>query len=395
MNFGQPVVAAIAPFVGLGVLGVAWLGERRRAALVARLGERPMVARMMAAASPERRWVKAGILAVVATLFTLIAAGPGTDSDAMRVRRGLDLVVALDVSKSMTTADLPPSRLSHARAAIASLLDQLQDDRVAVVVYAGGAVHFPLTEDREVATELMNDIGPADLPPGSDTAEALRVARCLLRPDLQGDLGCGRVGRRGHGGDPLTSGWDEPTAPRPTAPDEAEAEPERGKAIMIFTDGGGDVDRIAKEVMKARDLGIAVFWVGVGTDVGGQLPELDEDGRPTGRARTDAQGKPIVTKLDRAMLQQLATAGGDVQRYLDCPAAVDDADGGRTVDGKPLALALADVQRGERMVKDDRRDVYHWFLFPAFMLIVIEACIATRRRRVIYPEATGPEAGGR
>ncbi|MCE9573834.1 MAG: VWA domain-containing protein [Deltaproteobacteria bacterium] len=389
MNFAEPVVAALAPFVGLGVLGIAWVGERRRQVLIERLGELAMVKRMMVAASPRRRWIKASMLAVVATLFTLIAAGPGTDGEAMRSKRGLDLVVALDVSKSMTTADLPPSRLSHARAAIASLLDQLVDDRVAVVVYAGGAVHFPLSEDREVAVELMNDIGPADLPPGSDTAEALRVARCLLRPDLQGDLGCGRVGRRGHGGDPLTQGWDEPAKPEPPPP--VADEPERGKAIMIFTDGGGDVERIAKEVMKARDLGIAVFWVGVGTDVGGQLPELDEDGRPTGRARTDAKGAPIVTKLDRATLQQLATAGGDVQRYLDCPAAVDDADGGRTVDGKPLVLALADVQRGERMVKDDRRrNVYHWFLFPAFMLIVIEACIPTRRRKVIYPEAPPP-----
>ncbi len=385
MNFLHPWIAALAPFVGLGVLGVAWLGERRRRALIDRLGELAMVTRMMAAASPTRRWIKAGMLAAVATLLTLIAAGPGKDGVAARAKRGLDLVVALDVSKSMTTADLPPSRLSHARAAIASLLDQLVDDRVAVVVYAGGAVHFPLSEDREVATELMNDIGPADLPPGSDTAEALRVGRCLLRPDLQGDLGCGRVGRRGHGGDPLSRGWDEPTR-EPPAP--IVDEPERGKAIMIFTDGGGDVERIAQEVIKARDLGIAVFWVGVGTDVGGQLPELDEDGRPTGRARKDAQGNPIVTKLDRATLRQLATAGGDVQRYLDCPAAVDDADGGRTVDGKPLVLALADVQRGERMVKDDRRrDVYHWFLFPAFMLILIEACIPTRRRKVIYPEA--------
>lgn len=383
MNYLHPWVAGCAPLVGAAVLAIAALGERRRKVLLARLGEWPMVQRMTAAASPQRRRLKAWLMAAIATLLMFVAAQPGRDETATTARRGLDLVVALDVSKSMTTADLPPSRLSHARAAIASLLDQLVDDRVAVVVYAGGAVHFPLTEDREVATELMNDIGPADLPPGSDTAEALRVARCLLRPDLQGDLGCGRVGRRGHGGDPLTSFGE----PAPVEPPAVAAEPERGKAIMVFTDGGGDQQRIIAEVEKARDLGIAVFWVGVGTEVGGQLPELDEDGKPTGNARTDAQGAPIVTKLDRATLRQLATAGGGVQRYLDCPAAVDDADGGRTVDGKPLALALADVQRGERTVIDNRRrDVYHWFLYPAFLLIVIEACIGTRRRRVVYPE---------
>jgi len=383
LSFAHPKLAWSAPAIGVAVLLLFLLGEERRRVLVGRLGELPLVRRMMAAASPARRRVKAVLLALAATGLVLAAAGPGQFGTVERKRRGLDLVVALDVSKSMMAADPAPSRLSHARAAILSLLGQLEDDRVAVVVFAGGAIHFPLTEDKDVATALFSEIGPMDLPPGSDVGEALRLGRCILRPDVVDDLGCGRVGGRGHGGDPL-----EASAPS-RAPEKKKPalEEERGKAIVIFTDGGGDVERAAEEVIKARDLGIAIYWVGVGTDQGANVPELDNDGKPIpNQWKTDRSGQVVHSKLDRQTLSTLATAGGDVHRYLDLPPAVTEADGSRTVDAKPILEALAEIKRGTRLVADDRReDVYHWFLFPAFMLFVIEACIGTRKR-VLYPE---------
>ena len=231
----------------------------------------------------------------------------------------------------MMTPDLAPSRLSHARAGVLSLLGELEDDRVAVVVFAGGAIHFPLTEDHAVASELFTDIGPTDLPPGSDVAEALRLGRCLLRPDLYDDLGCARVGGRGHGGDPLPGMTPHPTRSRQPAPDD-HAE-DRGKAIMVFTDGGGDPERTADEVRKARDLGIAVFWIGVGTDAGGDVPELDQDGHVIGK-KHDKNGRVVHSVLERDTLRALATAGGDAHRYLELPTAVTGPDGIRTVDAR-------------------------------------------------------------
>jgi Ca-activated chloride channel homolog len=391
VSFARPWLAWLAPVVFVAIVIAFALGERRRHTLVARLGELPLVRRMMAAASPARRRIKAVLLAAAATLIALAGAGPGIHGHVESRRRGLDLVVALDVSKSMMAADPAPSRLSHARAAILSLLGQLEDDRVAVVVFAGGAIHFPLTEDKDVASKLFTDIGPMDLPPGSDVAEALRLGRCILRPDVGDDLGCGRVGGRGHGGDPL----DPPDLrDRPgdgsgsgSGAGRAAPEEERGKAMILFTDGGGDPQRTKDEVIAARDLGIAIFWVGVGSDQGADVPELDSDGHPLpGQWKHDRAGKTVHSTLDRATLSALSTAGGDVHRYLDLPPAVIEADGSRTLDARPIVQALSEIKRGTRLVADDRReDVYHWFLFPAFLLLVIEACIGTRRR-MLYPE---------
>ena len=384
MTFARPEMAWLgAPAAAATVLLAFALGETHRRALVGRLGELPLVRRMMAAASPARRRVKAVIFAAAAALLVLAGAGPGRYGALETKRRGLDLIVALDVSKSMMAADPAPSRLSHARAAVLSLLGQLEDDRVGVVVFAGGAIHFPLTEDKEVATALFQEIGPMDLPPGSDVAEALRLSRCILRPDVD-DLGCDHLGGRGHGGDPL----EPPRVDPSEAKKQKQQDEERGKAIVVFTDGGGDPQAAVEEITKARDEGIAIFWVGVGSDKGADVPELDDDGNPIpGRWKYDRNNEIVHSKLDRATLEALSTAGGDVKRYLDLPPAVNEPDGSRTVDAKPIIEALQEVKRGNRVVADDRReDVYHWFLFPAFLLIVIEACLGTRRR-VLYPEA--------
>src|SRR5262249_52629725 len=148
-----------------------------------------------------------------------------------------------------------------------ALIDELDGDRVGPVVFAGGAAHFPLTEDHEVAERFLYDLGPADLPAGSNLAEVFRVSRCLLRPDLYDDLGCSQIGRRGPRGDPLPGETLDPKD-KPLE-DVAEDKEERGKAMVIFTDGGDADPSAMREVATARELGIAVLIVGVGTPQGG------------------------------------------------------------------------------------------------------------------------------
>jgi hypothetical protein len=255
----------------------------------------------------------------------------------------------------------------------------LPDDRIGPVVFAGAASHFPVTEDHEVAIRFLYDLGPVDLPPGSNLAEVFRVSRCLLRPDLYDDLGCARIGRRGHGGDPLPG--ESLDADKKPSEDEdiVEEKVERGKAMVIFTDGGESDAEALKEVATSRELGIAGFIVGVGTKQGGVVYDIDYEGRKTATAKVDDKGQTVISKRDDDGMKLLAKAGGDEGRYFVASETGE-------VDPVPIAEALKAVNRGlaTKQVKE-MKDVFEPFLFAGFMLLLIEAAIATRRRRK-YPE---------
>jgi Ca-activated chloride channel family protein len=385
-------VAIAAPLVVL-VLHLHDRARRRR--LTRRLGELPIVARVIASASPGRRIVKDVLAGAAAALIAVAAARPQITGTRKVELRGLDLVVAVDVSKSMLVDDVEPTiemtrkalettRLARARELARAVIDELPGDRIAPIVFAAAAAHFPLTEDHLVASNFIRDLGPADLPQGSNLAEVFRVARCLLRPDLYEDLGCARIGRRGHGGDPLRG---ESLDPRPKDRGERDKEStieqkvERGKAIVVFTDGGDNDADTRREVAAARELGIAVFLVGFGTPAGGVVHEIDGfTGKRTDAPKRLSDGSTVVSRRDDAGMTVLANVSGDPRRYL--PAGEHGE-----VDPKPIVDALRAVNRGlaTKRIKD-LRDIYQPFLFAALMLLVIEAAISTRRR-LRYPEA--------
>lgn len=392
MTWASPVFVGLSALAPLVIAVIAWLDAARRRTLLGRLGDVDTVRRMMASASPRRRFVKWILQAAGLSLICLAVARPQRPGHTRSDLESLDLVVALDVSKSMMVDDLGGTRVARGRALVASLLEALTNDRVAPVVFAGAAAHFPLTEDKNVALEIMTDIGPADLPPGSELAEAVRVSTCLLRPDLGGswDSDCGDVGGRGHGGDPIF-GEASDENPVEVVPEPIEQE-ERAKVIVLITDGadglvGGSTDgddrKLVQAVREAVALGITMIVVGVGTETGGAIPDLDRHGAPAGFKRDD-DGNVRVSRLDRTSLQQLAEAAGDRRRYVELAALPMDR--GR-VDATRIIDLLSALKRGalERSGRRTKDELYQVFLFPGFILLVIEACIAARRR-VRYPE---------
>jgi Ca-activated chloride channel family protein len=393
VTFAAPWLLWIAAAAPLAVAALQLHDRARRRALVGRLGELPVVGKVIASASPGRRIAKDALAGAAAALIALAAARPQIAGTRQVELHGLDLVVAVDVSKSMLVDDVGPtretaarhletSRLARARELARAVIDELPGDRIAPVVFAAAAAHFPLTEDHIVASNFIRDLGPTDLPPGSNLAEVFRVSRCLLRPDLYDDLGCARIGRRGHGGDPLHG---ESLDPRPRErernPEAVEQKVERGKAIVLFSDGGDSDPAAVREVELAREFGIAVLLVGFGTPGGGVVHDVDEvTGRRTAPKRLP-DGSTVISRRDDAGMTALAAAGGDARRYF---IAADHGE----VDPRPIVDALRAVNRGlaTKQVKD-LRDVYQPFLFAALMLLVVEAAISTRRRRR-YPEAS-------
>lgn len=391
LSFATPWLFWVAIASPIAVIALHLYDRARRQQLTRRLGELPIVSRVMASMSPGRRAVKDGIAAAALVLLLIAAARPQLEGKRKVELRGLDLVVAVDVSKSMLVDDvgptarmkqkkLPTNRLERARELATAVIDELEGDRIGPVVFAGAATNFPLTEDHEVAIRFLEDLGPGDLPPGSNIAEVLRVGRCLLRPDLYDDLGCGKIGRRGHGGDPLRG---ESLDPKDDGKDDVlEQKVERGKAILIITDGGDPDVETVREVTNARELGIAVFFVGVGTEQGGIVYELDpfNSNRRTTTPKRMPDGSTVVSKREDAGMKALAEAGGDPKRFLLATERDE-------VDPMPIVEALRVVNRGLATKKvKEMKDVFEPFLFGGLMLLVIEAAIGTRRRRK-YPEA--------
>ncbi|MGN6105721.1 MAG: VWA domain-containing protein [Kofleriaceae bacterium] len=390
MSFVTPELVWLAIAAPVFVLGLHLYDRWRRAQLTRRLGELPVLGKVIASASPGRRITKDVLAALALGLILFAAARPQREGKRQIELRGLDVVIAVDVSKSMLVDDvgatlemarrkLEPSRLARARELATAVIDELPGDRVAPVVFAGAAAHFPMTEDHQVAARFIGDMGPNDLPPGSNLAEVFRASRCLLRPDLYDDLGCERIGRRGRGGDPLRGeSLDPKDAPRDE--DKLEQKVERGKAIVIFSDGGDADAETLREVAAASKLGIAIFVVGVGSTTGGVVYEIDSNGKRTRTAMLTPDGAVVTSKRDDAAMKAVAAAGGDERRYQ---IAADQGE----VDPAPIVEALRAVNRGlaTKRVRE-QVDIFQPFLFAALMLLVIEAAIGTRRRRR-YPEA--------
>lgn len=393
MRFATPWLAWIALVIPFAVAALHLHDRARRRRLTSRLGELPVIGKVIASASPGRRVLKDALAGAAAMLIAIAAARPQIAGTRKVELRGLDLVVAVDVSKSMLVDDVGPttemiekkldtSRLSRARELARAVIDELPGDRIAPIVFAAAAAHFPLTEDHLVASNFLRDLGPGDLPQGSNLAEVFRVSRCLLRPDLYEDLGCARIGRRGHGGDPLRGESLDPRSKDRDPGDVLEHKVERGKAIAIFSDGGDHDAAALREVATARELGIAVFLIGVGTAAGGVVYEIDGfAGKRTATPKRLPDGQTVVSRRDDTGMKALAAASGDERRYLIA------AERGE-VDPRPIVDALRAVNRGlaTRQIKD-LRDVYQPFLFAALMLLAIEVAISTRRRQR-YPEAS-------
>ena len=382
-------LAIAAPFL---VLALHVYDRKRRAQLTRQLGELPVLGRVMASASPGRRLVQDVIAGLALGLVVFSAARPQIAGKRRVELRGLDVAIAVDVSKSMLVDDVAPTeemrakniettRLARARELATAVIEELPGDRVAPVVFAGAASHFPLTEDHQVAARFLSDLGPNDLPPGSNIAQVVRVARCLLRPDLYDDprLECTKIGRRGHGGDPLRGESLDPVDKHPD--DEAlEQKIERGKALVIFTDGGDADAEVVREVRLAGELGIAIFLVGIGSERGGVVYEVDPfSGKRSTAPKKDPDGNTVVSKRDDAGMAAIAKAAGDGRRYLVAPESGE-------VDPMPIVEALRSVNRGlaTKQVRE-MKDIYQPFLFAAFMLLVAGPMISTRRRRR-YPE---------
>jgi Ca-activated chloride channel family protein len=346
MRFANPHALWLLLVVPAAVIAyaLAFAARRRR---LRRLGDEPLVARMTATVSMGRKRARAVLTVLALGLLALALARPQAGGRARLVKqRGLDLVVALDFSRSMLAKDVYPSRLERAKRELEQLLDGLGGDRVGVVAFAGETLPYPPTTDYAAVKMFWRDLGPWDMPVGGTA-----------------------IGRA------IRASLEELTHLRAK---ESAANATRGQVILLLTDGEDTDSEPLEAADEASKLGVKIFTVGVGSRSGELIPEYDEQGKVTGYVK-DPDGKYVTSRLGEDALAEIAKRTNGAFFHADAQHfGVDEA-----------ARALAGLKRSEddtRLVRE-YDEVFEWLLGPALLLLIGEACMNERRRRVAQAEA--------
>ncbi len=273
-TYGWLAVAAV------GAAGLfAWAAWQRQQGM-ARFGDTALVQQLAETVRPWRRAVRAGLTVLGLALLVAALAGPrfGTQMRAVE-QKGVDLVIALDVSQSMQAEDVPPSRLERAKNEIKRLLDRLSGDRVGLVLFAGdGFVQAPLTTDYDAIRLFLDIAGPDLMPtPGTDFGAALDAAR---------------------------QAFDAARAPSDTTSSVPEP---RTQALLVVSDGENHEGDVAPLRQTAQDQNIRLFAAGIGGTEGTTIP-IYRDGQQVG-VKEDRQGRVVRTRLHADVLRSLAQNG--------------------------------------------------------------------------------------
>ncbi len=325
----------------LAAAPLAWLGllllDRARARRLARLAG-PRVRALTDGGSARSRAVGRALLATGILAAVVAALEPlGGDVEESVERRGVDLVVCLDVSRSMLARDVDPDRLTAAKREVRALAERARGDRLGLVVFAGEArLAVPLTTDASSFAGLVDLADPGDVARGgTDLGAALAAA-------LRAFDGAGA--RRG--------------------------------AVLLATDGEDHEGRGLAAARLCRERGIVVHAAGFGTATGGKVPEPPTGPGAGGAAflRDPRSGGDVVTHRDDAGLARLAEAGGGA--FVDAAAVA-----------RPLVALYDDrvtamereVYAGETRARRENR--FQFPLAAAFLLWVLDLALTGRRRR--------------
>jgi Ca-activated chloride channel family protein len=327
-------------------------GYRARKRSLTTFGLESTLGPLLIGKTPRVRAVR-GVLAVLGVTFAVLAwAGPqyGSHTRVMK-KRGIDVVLALDFSKSMLARDVRPSRIERAKAELTRFLGDLTGDRVGVVAFAGDTMEFPMTTDYAAVELFLRDLGPYDMPVGGTAiGRALTASARLLE-----------------------------RASRPKDENEAEgAEPERSRVVILLTDGEDHEGEPVEAAKQLAATGARVFVVGIGSATGEPIPTFAPDGTWTGYLR-DEKGSPVLSALTAANEKQLAeiasVGNGTYFRAKQGAVGVDEI--------RKLMKGMKQAESKARRVSI-AEDRYLLALLPAFLLLLIEGVLPdglTRKRK--------------
>jgi Ca-activated chloride channel family protein len=299
---------------------------------IKKLGDREVVKQMMPDVSFSRPWIKFILFAVAYSLCIIGAADPQIGSKVEEVKRkGADLMILLDVSNSMLAQDLAPSRLENAKRAIAQLIDNLHDDRIGLIVFAGQAyVQLPVTTDYSAAKLFLSTIN-TNMVPTQGTAIGAAIDLGMKSFDFKNGT---------------------------------------GKAMIIITDGENHEDDAVAAAKNATDKDVSVHVIGVGSVQGAPIPYY-QDGKQMGFHKDEDGKTDVLSKLNEDMCKEIAAAGNGA--YVRATNA-----------NSGFSLVMDQIAKIQRKTVDSKsfkeyEDRFQFFLGFALLLLVAEFFISNRK----------------
>lgn len=306
-----------------------WYTGRKRKQLE-EFGDPELMEALMPNASRVRPAVKFSILMVALALLIFAAARPQYgQSERTEKRQGIEAIVALDISNSMLAEDVAPNRLDRAKQMLSKLMDNMVNDKVGLVVFAGEAfVQLPITCDYVSAKMFLNSIKP----------ELIKTQGTAIGSALSTSIRC----------------FGEQS--------------ETSRAIILITDGENHEDDAVAVAQKAKEMGIQVLVVGIGKPEGSPIPLPG-----TNNFIKDRQGNVVVSKLNEEMCREIAQAGGGI--YVRC----DNSNTATKAIQKELnKLATQEI---ETQVFTDYNEQFQSFALLALLLLVIDFFIFNRKNK--------------
>jgi Ca-activated chloride channel family protein len=322
ITFAQPTFLYLLLLLPLLVIFLLW-ANRRRSASLARLGDPTLVAKL----SPNlnrrgRRW-QTWLWFAAFTLLVVALARPQWGSQTQVVEQeGLQVMVALDVSKSMLAEDIKPNRLERAKLEIDDLMTRLGGDEIGLVLFSGASfIQFPLTSDYTTARMFVDGAHPEIISrPGTVIGDALRTAM---------------------------SGFD----PRQVSQ----------KVIILITDGEDHAPDTLDVVREIAGQDVLIYAIGFGSPQGEPIPEYNAQGEVVSYKK-DKQGNVVLSKLDEKTLQQIAQIGHG--QYYRAAA-----------DGSELAALLDEINQLQKAELATRFETFGIERFQGFLLAALAAMV--------------------
>lgn len=314
----------LVPLVVIFILVLRWKRKTTKA-----LGDEALVAKLTAGYSAKLYKIKFVAVLIALALCITAATNVRTPQDTgMEQTAGIDIMIVLDVSKSMLSNDIKPSRLERAKQLVSQLIDKSAGNRVGLVLFAGKAyLQMPLTPDIAEAKLFLSNASVDAVPvQGTNISEALQLCNNAL-----------------------------------------DTKEKKHKAVVLISDGEDHEESAAKTAITLADNGAIVYTIGVGTTEGSTITEPG-----TGALKTDMNGKTVISKLNEEELIDIAAKTGGNYFHMETVA--------RTADEVSSALAGIEKKLVESGGEKSYLSLSPFIIAIALLLLIVEIFIPERKK---------------